>query len=183
MNNRIVYLMRGLPSCGKSCMAHKLAGDTGVVCETDEFFYTQVGSDPAKFDYEAQRMEEARRWNFERFADAVRVGKHTIVVDRGNGLNLETQRYARFAVNNSYLVEIAEPESEWWQEIRVLLKYKHATAEILDEWAARLAERNRATHRTPEATIRRWMQKWRYDITVEEILTFSARRSRVTCSH
>src|SRR5687768_12834933 len=43
MTDKIVYLMRGLPSCGKSTTAKKLAGDTGVICETDEYFYTQVG--------------------------------------------------------------------------------------------------------------------------------------------
>lgn len=34
----IVYLMRGLPSTGKSHTARRLAGDSGRVCETDEFF-------------------------------------------------------------------------------------------------------------------------------------------------
>jgi hypothetical protein len=40
---RIVYLMRGLPSCGKSHRSKQLAGAQGVICETDQFFYTQVG--------------------------------------------------------------------------------------------------------------------------------------------
>ena len=67
MPERIVYLMRGLPSCGKSYTAKKLTADGGVVCETDEYFYSQVGSDPQTFDYDKELMPEARRWNFERF--------------------------------------------------------------------------------------------------------------------
>ena len=46
-----VYLMRGLPACGKSHEARRLAGTEGIVLETDEYFYTQVGNDPASYDY------------------------------------------------------------------------------------------------------------------------------------
>jgi hypothetical protein len=100
------------------------------------------------------------------------------VVDRGNGLNLETKRYASAAVQHGYHVELAEPESEWWQEIRVLLKYKEVTSEILDDWAEQLARRNRQAHRTPVATIRRWMKKWRHDITVDAILNYRGAKQR-----
>ncbi len=168
----IVYLMRGLPSCGKSHTARKLAGRNGIVCETDQFFYTQVGEDPTRFDYDAGRMAEARQWNYLRFVRTLAGGLKPVVVDRGNGLNLETKRYAKSAVDQGYEVRLAEPDSEWWQEIRVLLKYKTVTEELLDEWATRLAKMNRDTHRTPATTIRRWMQKWRHDLTIEEILAF-----------
>jgi predicted kinase len=178
MSSQTVYLMRGLPSCGKSHTARHLAGETGIVCETDQFFYTQVGDDLNRFDYDSERMEEARQWNYRRFVEAVDSGVRPIVVDRGNGLNLETKRYASYAVQHGYRVAIAEPESAWWQEIRVLLKYKEVTTEILDDWAERLARRNRETHRTPVATIRRWMKKWRHDITVDDILHFQSPKQR-----
>ena len=86
MSEKIVYLMRGLPSCGKSYTAKKLAGDTGVVCETDEYFYTHVGEDPKKYDYKKELMGEARRWNFARFAEAVDAGVEAIVVDHESGI-------------------------------------------------------------------------------------------------
>jgi hypothetical protein len=60
----------------------------------------------------------------------------------------------------------------------VLLKYKEVTADILDDWVERLARRNRETHRTPVATIRRWMSKWRHDITVDDILNFQGVEQR-----
>lgn len=177
MTAPIVYLMRGLPSCGKSFTARKLAGDDGLVFETDEFFYTQVGDDPTRFDYDADLMATAREWNYDRFATAVRDGRFPLVVDRGNGLNLETKRYVQFAVKHDYEVQLAEPESEWWHEIRVLLKYKDVTHPILVDWAARLAKKNRQTHRTPADTILRWMEKWRHGLTVEQILAFGPKRS------
>ena len=168
----IVYLMRGLPSSGKSYTAQRLAGDTGVVLETDQYFYTQVGSDPAHYDYDLDLLETARQWNYDRFERALEAGITPIVVDRGNGLNRESQRYARRAVECGYAVQLREPESEWWQEIRVLLKYKHLTGEVLEVWAKELSARSRATHRVPAETIRNWMDKWRHDLTIEEIIDF-----------
>jgi len=175
LNNKIVYLMRGLPSSGKSYTAKRLYSGSGMICETDEYFYTQVGHDPNRYDYQEELLPEARRWNLERFKQAVDTGISPIVVDRGNGLNQESQGYAVCAVNDGYQVELKEPESEWWQEIRVLLKYKHITKEILYEWADRLAQMSRAGHRVPASTIRNWMDKWRHDLTVEDILNYRTR--------
>ena len=169
-NNRVVYLMRGLPSCGKSYTARRLCSEGGIICETDEYFYSQVGDDPHQYDYYNDLLPEARCWNLGRFKRAVDAGVSPIVVDRGNGLNRESQEYARHAVDRGYRVELKEPESEWWQEIRVLLKYKHVTREILYEWADRLSEMSRQTHRVPTSTIRNWMDHWKYDLTVEDVL-------------
>ena len=162
--------MRGLPVCGKSYTATKLAGHEGVVLETDEYFYTHVGDDPSHYDYSDDLLPSARHWNFERFTEAVNAGASPIVVDRGNGLNVETQEYASFAVDHGYQVELREPESEWWQEIRVLLKYKPVTREILHQWADWLADTTRSSHRVPASTIRRWMDAWKHDLRVQKIL-------------
>jgi hypothetical protein len=64
---KIVYLKRGLPACGKSHMARRLAGEKGLVLETDQFFYSQVGDDPAKYDYSEELLPTARAWNLDRF--------------------------------------------------------------------------------------------------------------------
>jgi len=180
---KFVYLMRGLPSTGKSHTAKRLAGKTGVVCETDEYFYTQVGDDPMQYDYQHDRLEEARRWNFERFQKAVHDGITPIVVDRGNGLTECTQIYARYAVDNGYEVALKEPESEWWQEIRVLLKYKQVNRPILLQWADILARMNRGTHRVPAAVIRRRMKKWKFDLTVADILKYDPHKPKDKTHH
>lgn len=139
--------------------------------ETDEYFFTQVGDDPGSYDYSEEHLPLARQWNLKRFQDAVLQGVSPVVVDRGNGLNRETQAYAAFAIEHGYHVELAEPDSPWWQELRVLLKYKEYVAgELFDAWARRLAESTRSTHRVPTATIRHWMACWRHDVTVEQIL-------------
>ena len=170
MGEKMVYLMRGLPACGKSHTAKKLAGRDGVICETDEYFYTQVGDDPQRYDYQEDLMPAARRWNFQRFSQAVDEGRSPVIVDRGNSRNEESARYARYAIEHGYRVELKEPESEWWQEIRVLLKYKQITRPILYQWADELARLSRTTHRVPAKTIRHWMDHWKYDLTIDDIL-------------
>jgi hypothetical protein len=171
-DSKIVYLMRGLPACGKSYTARELAGNTGIVLETDQYFYSHMGDDPQQYDYREDLLPAARRWNYERFQRAIAEGISPIVIDRGNGLNRETQQYARYAKDHGYHVELREPDSPWWQEIRVLLKYKHITREILYQWADRLAEMSRSTHRVPAATIRRWMDCWKHDVTIQDILQY-----------
>nr|VFJ51952.1 MAG: AAA domain-containing protein [Candidatus Kentron sp. DK] len=167
-----VYLMRGLPSCGKSYTAKRLAGAQGVVCETDDYFYTQVGDDPARYDYRNDLLPDARAWNYGKYQQALSAGITPIIVDRGNSLSLESQRYARLAADNGYRVMLAEPESPWWQEIRVLLKYRRYTLPVLWRWADKLAEMSRRGHRVPVATIRRRMERWKHDLSVEDILAF-----------
>ena len=172
MAHKTVYLMRGLPSCGKSHTARQIAGDSGVVCETDAYFYIEVGTDPTQYDYDRSLLDTARRWNLARFVKAVDEGITPVVVDRGNGRSLYTQAYARYAVDNGYDVTLAEPESPWWADIRVLLKYRPVTSTILDDWAVRLAKMSRSTHRTPLAEIRRRIDRWADDLTVEHILDY-----------
>ena len=102
-----------------------------------------------------------------------------IIVDRGNGLNPETQEYAAYAVQHGYQVALAEPDSPWWQELRVLLKYKqYVDDKLFDAWAQKLADATRDTHRVPSATIRHWMKRWRHDVTIEEILNYKPTTNR-----
>ena len=171
MDTKLVLLMRGLPSCGKSHTARRLAGADGVVLETDQYFYTQVGDDPGSYDYREELLADARQWNLNRFRDALSHAVTPIVVDRGNGLNRESREYVVAAQEQGYDVELREPDSPWWGELRVLLKYKkHVAPELFDQWAEALAARSRGTHRVPVKTIRRWMNSWRSGLTVDDIL-------------
>lgn len=169
---RVVYLMRGLPCCGKSTAARELAGASGVVCETDAYFHTEVGDDPTRYDYRADLLGAARDWNFARFRAAVDAGISPVVVDRGNSLSAESRDYARYALERGYRVELREPETPWWREIRELLRDQARHREELGRWALRLAAMSREGHRVPARTILRWMAWWRTDLTVEDILAY-----------
>ncbi len=178
MSAKIAYLMRGLPSSGKSFTARRLAGTDGVVLETDQYFYTEVGDDPTKFEFRRELMDTAREWVFRRFCDAVAAGASPIVVDRGNALCELSARFARYAVEHGYDVQLREPDSDIWQEIRVLLKYKDLTRTVLDQWAERLADINKRTHGVSARSIRRLMDKWRHDVTIEDILKYKAKSKK-----
>lgn len=173
MSEPAVYLMRGLPACGKSYTARTLAGTQGIVLETDEYFYLMVGNDPASYDYDKNLLSAAQQWNFERFREAIRQRIAPIVVDRGNGLNKESQRYARYALEHGYRPILREPNSPWWQEIRALLCDKQANKKQLDEWARRLTELSQKNHRVPISTIRRWIEAWNPELTIDAILTYT----------
>ncbi len=172
VGDKVVYLMRGLPSCGKSHAARRLAGDSGTVCETDDYFFREVGDDPDYYDYRAELMEDARQWNLRRFEKAIAQRVSPIVVDRGNSLCMESRIYARHAVEHGYRVELKEPTSDWWQEIRVLLKYKRYNKQVLYQWADRLSAMSRSIHRVPASTIRGWMDKWKWNLTIDDILQY-----------
>lgn len=170
MTTNIVYLMRGLPGCGKSHMANRLAGNNGVVLETDQYFYSQVGDNDQSYDFNKDLLPAAREWNLGRFLDALTQNVSPIVIDRGNGLNPETREFAALGIKHGYKVELAEPDSPWWQELRVLLKYKEFVADdLFDQWAEALSAKTSNGHRVPVSTIRRWMSHWRHDLTIDEI--------------
>lgn len=167
--SRVVYLMRGLPSCGKSTTAQKLAGKEGVVIETDAFFQ-QPGQGPSGYSFDRTRIGEAREWTLDLFRQAISSEVPKIVIDRGNGSNRESKVYADIALEHGYDLQLKEPESSWWQEIKVLLRYRPTTDGLLDDWAKELARLSRRTHRVDFETIRHWMDSWVDDLTVEDIL-------------
>lgn len=169
-NTRIVYLMRGLPSCGKSTTARLLAGDSGTICETDEYFWRQDQDGHRRFEFSESQLPAARQWNLTNYESALKGGVSPVIVDRGNGLNHETQNYVTLADQYGYSCELREPSSPWWHELRVLLKYRQFVDQrLFERWAMFLAEQSKATHRVPVSTISKWMAAWRTDLTVDEI--------------
>ena len=106
---------------------------------------------------------------------AIADGTSPIVVDRGNGLNAPTQEYVCYALRHGYQVELREPDSPWWSEIRELLRDNQTNETTLRAWAARLADLSRQNHHVPLATILDWMFAWKPDLTVEDIANLKPR--------
>ena len=126
---------------------------------------------PARLYYDEALLPDARKWNLARYRQALASGRSPVIVDRGNGLNAESREYALLAKQHGYHIELREPDSPWWQELRVLLKHSDFVDETLfDQWAEQLAAKSSSGHRVPAATIRRWMKHWRHDLTVDAIM-------------
>ncbi len=165
--NRLVVLMRGLPSCGKSTTARHIAGDQGIVIETDAYF--QLGPGPENYFFNKDKLDEARAWTLCQFRDALLNDLSPIVIDRGNGLNHASKQYTDLAMDFGYSLRLQEPISPWWTEIRTLLRYRPTTNPILEAWAEELANLSRKTHFVKATTIRSWMDSWVDDLTIKDI--------------
>jgi len=79
---KVAYLMRGLPSCGKSYTARKLAGADGVICETDAFFDRIDDDGNLQYDYDEDRLEEARDWAYDKFRRAIDAGQSPVIIKK-----------------------------------------------------------------------------------------------------
>lgn len=162
--------MIGLPSCGKTTKSRKMVQPGEALFEFDQFFYTEVGSDPESYDWTRSLMDEAKRWNLERILAALDEGVPRVIVDSDNQAHAYTRLYVEHAIRRGYEVEFCEPDTNWWLEIRTLLRDKEKNADELERWARKLAHMSRATHRVGVATFRRRIERWIPDITVEHIL-------------
>lgn len=174
MTEKIVYLMRGLPCCGKSTTAQKLKGDHGIVLETDEYFLKHVGDDVHTYNFDKALMPKAREWIIKRYQTALEKGVSPIVLDRGNSFNQLSYDLATTALQYGYTVTFAEPDSPWWREIRQLLKNKNKNKYKLVNWAKLLEQKSREEppyHCVAAKDILRIMQSWRDKLTIEDVLT------------
>jgi len=169
----VCTIMRGLVACGKSHRARRLVGKDGLVCEVDEYFYTQVGKDnPKRYDYNTKLVRDARRWNYCRFKAAIRQGVSPVIVDRGHSKKSSARKYARYAFEHGYEIKVAEPDSPWWIVIRELLKNKEQNLEKLKSISETLSKLSRKIHRVSSKKIYKRMLRWDNDVTPEEILGY-----------
>lgn len=157
---KTVYLMRGLPGCGKSHRVRRLAGEDGLVLETDEYFYTQVGTASTHYDYDKDLLPAARQWNLGRLRDVLAAGVSPIVIDRGNGLNSETREFAVCAVEGGYTVESAEPVFAMVAGVASVIEVQRiCRRQTVRRLGQKLADSTRHADRVPASTIRSWIVK------------------------
>lgn len=169
MKKKVVYLMRGVPSSGKSYRAKKLAGKNGVVCETDSF------------RKKTKTMDEARELNMKAFKAAIKKGITPIVVDRGNNPGPGTKEYALTALNAGYSVKIKEPTSTWWKELTYFLMYLEMDAfkepeKYLEGWAKFLAAKS--SRRVPVKKILRSLKAYKLNVSLEDILNYTPKKKK-----
>ena len=165
--SRVVFLMRGCPASGKSFTAKKLAGNTGIVCETDSYF----GTYGRNYHFNIKERPVARDHNMKLFLDYLRLGYPIIVVDRGCGKGKRTWWYAKTAQLFGYTVKLAEPTSLWWEAIRRMLSLSSTNRlKYIQLWAKRLAKKQEKTHRVGVKAIMKSLAQFNLDLTVEDIL-------------
>jgi AAA domain len=172
---KVLVICRGCSGSGKSFRAKQLLeeyaadGQNGVIYSTDEYWYKILKPEqPEVYNFNPRFLSDAHRWNRVRAQKAIEEGVTPIIIDNTNVTASEPKPYVSYAEPQGYEIRIEEPTSEWWLEIRELLRNKRSNKKALKDWAKKLEEKN--THSVPAFAIERMMWKWECDITVEKIL-------------
>jgi predicted kinase len=144
---RVMIIMRGLPGSGKSTLVTKLLSDgPAFVCSADDFFVDASG----EYHWDPKRIHEAHQVTQARAKKYVELGMSPIIVDNTNTMVWEARPYVENAVANGYAVEVLQPSTPWCFD------------------PVELAKRNK--HNVPEASIRKMLNRWETDFTVDRIL-------------
>lgn len=169
--DRTLIVMRGLPWTGKSYRAKELAGDTGLIFSTDDYWYQVNFPDkPEEYSFNQRFLGEAHKWNQLRSQKAVEEGKPLIIIDNTNTTASEPKVYVEYALAQGYDIKIEEPTSDRWKEISKLLANKKSNKVELKKWAFVLSEGSKGKHDVPQWVIEKMMWRWVSGLTVDQIL-------------
>ena len=90
---KVVIIMRGVPGCGKSYLAHQLQGN-GVVLSTDDYFINYQG----QYIFDRNQLHLAHDWNQNRADKEMKSGTNPVVIDNTNLEAWEMQPYVTMAL-------------------------------------------------------------------------------------
>lgn len=141
---RTMIIMRGVSGSGKSTKARQVAGPTGAIFSTDDFFGPNYDFDPAK-------IPEAHQWNQQRARQAMEQGVSPVVIDNTNIPAYDAKPYVQMAQEFGYEVRFEEPDTDIWR------RAKEANAGLM-AIAQELAQRNR--HGVPAEVIARMLSQY-----------------------
>jgi len=125
-------ILRGVSGSGKSTKARELAGETGKIHSTDDFFMVN-----GKYVFDPAQLPRYHKLNFEAFKADLALGVSPVIVDNTNTRKWEYENYLEAAKAAGYDVEV--------------ISIPH-----IDPALAAI----RNTHGVPEAAIRRMISRW-----------------------
>lgn len=149
-NEKILYILRGLPGSGKSTLAKSIIKNhngNGIILSTDDYFLIN-----GKYQYNPDKIVEAHISNQNLCREKCRLGISPIIIDNTNVKRWEAKPYVEVALEHGYKIEIREPDTPWW-------KSKNAE---------KLTRKN--THGVPLKKIKGMIHKWDTDFSIESIL-------------
>ena len=155
--DKILYIMRGPCSSGKSFLSNQLKGETGQVFSADDFHTDQ---ETGEYKWKPQNVKRAHQWNHSRVKSAIEQGVSPIIIDNTHIKKWELvalKPLVQQAKSSGYDIKIEEPNPNW---------YHWDTA--FDPKA--LYERNKQTHKVPYEAIKRMVDNYEKNITVDDIL-------------
>lgn len=146
---KLLILMRGLSGSGKSTLARQIAGPSGVVFSTDDFFMKD-----GVYQFDLDKLTANHQANIARTEEAMKAGRSPIVIDNTNVSAYEAKPYVRLAQQYGYRVDVQQPQTPWRFD------------------AAELARRN--THGVPQEAIQKMIDRWDDDFSTDAIMKSKA---------
>ena len=151
-----LIIFRGIPSSGKSYLAKQLAGESNVFSADDYHLDPETG----QYNWKPENVKKAHQWNHQRVSDAIDQGVSPIAIDNTHIKKWELKALkplVQKAQQKGYNVRIEEPNPKW---------YHWDTA--FD--ANALFERNKETHNVPLESIKKMIENYEPNVTIEDIL-------------
>ncbi|XP_055593869.1 uncharacterized protein LOC129745067 [Uranotaenia lowii] len=119
---RVMVLMRGAPGSGKSFLARAVIDKTlangdyrNHVFSADDYFMVN-----GVYKYQADRIDEAHRFNQNNVRAKAKDGWSPLVVDNTHMRHWEMHAYVQIAAENGYYLDVLEPVTYWRNNARSL---------------------------------------------------------------
>jgi len=146
-----LILMRGVSGSGKSTLARKIAEEHdvfSVIYSTDDFFMVE-----GEYRFDPKRLGEYHAANVNRAEEAMADECACVIIDNTNTQAWEMKPYVELAMKHGYSVEIHMPEPV-----------------DFDELMKRQANRADSNKALPAEVVKRMLDRFEHDVTVETIL-------------
>jgi len=107
-----VFILRGLPNSGKSTLAKELAGDSGLICEADDYFRNKKG----EYNFNPKELPMAHDKCQKLFRGGLEVGQSPIIVSNTSTQEWEFEEYMADAKMHGYMVFVFVVEGRHGQK-------------------------------------------------------------------
>jgi len=128
-NSLIMFVMRGLPGCGKSTIVKTLLEvfPKGRACSADDYFI-----EDGVYKFDRTKLKEAHAYSQNKAQDLCQKLTNPVIIDNTHVKRWEMGPYFKAAANHRYNVIIVEPKTPWKFDVDELEeKNKHNVDRII----------------------------------------------------
>lgn len=166
--DKVIYLMRGLPSSGKSYRAKELANNKlDIICSADDYF----GEGQAYLkNWRADKLGLAHAFCKKKAKILMQKQSPFVVIDNTNTRIYEILPYFEMSLQYEYKFSIVEPTSPWWvEQIAPYLLDKEGNRKHLEKMCEFLWKKNQETHCVPLENIKKMLFRYHVNVTVDDL--------------
>jgi predicted kinase len=168
-NDKVLVLLRGVPSSGKSYRAKELSqGNEEIICSADHFFGKTA--DEYVSNWSIEKLGLAHKTCQKKCRMKMQRQVPLVIVDNTNTMVREMMPYFEMAFQYQYKFRIEEPTSPWWvNEIAPLLLDKEGNEFLIKKAAKFLWEKNQESHKVPLESIEKMLFRYHTNVTPEQL--------------